>query len=272
MKKKFKYIIVILVYRNTQDLKECIESINDNITNKRIVVVNSYYDEESKLNCKNIAESLNCDFINVVNKGYSFGNNQGIDFALLNYDFDYIIVSNPDTIVVRFDDSLLNDNFEYDIIAPKITTLTGKRQNPMTVYRHAIIDKSIYIGLKKDLKSLFILGIMCNKILRILNVIKHKILHNKIYTINCAHGSFIIISKKAINILKPIFDEHIFLFAEENVLSIKAKRNGLNICYYDNIHIKHKEDGSMKLSNLSIDKFLAESNIYVYENYLKTKN
>lgn len=35
MKKKFKYIIVILVYRNTQDLKECIESINDNISNKK---------------------------------------------------------------------------------------------------------------------------------------------------------------------------------------------------------------------------------------------
>lgn len=141
----------------------------------------------------------------------------------------------------------------------------------MTVYRHAIIDKSIYIGLKKNLKSLFIFGIMCNKLLRIFNVIKHKILHDIVYPINCAHGSFIIISKKAITLMKPIFDEHIFLFAEENVLSIKAERKGLKICYYDNIHIKHKEDGSMKLSNLSINNFLAESNIYVYENYLNIK-
>lgn len=141
----------------------------------------------------------------------------------------------------------------------------------MSVNRHALIDKSIYIGLKKNLKLLFIFGIICNKLLRILNVTKHKILQNKVYPINCAHGSFIILSKKAITIMKPIFDEHIFLFAEENVLSIKAERNGLNICYYDNIHIKHKEDGSMKLSNLSINNFLAESNIYVYENYLDSK-
>lgn len=41
--------------------------------------------------------------MNVENKGYSYGNNRGIEYCHNNYEYDYIIISNPDIIIKKFD-------------------------------------------------------------------------------------------------------------------------------------------------------------------------
>ena len=67
----YKYIFVILVYRNTGDLVECLESIKAKVSSYKSIVVNAYYDEASKLEVERIASIYQCDFINIENKGYS---------------------------------------------------------------------------------------------------------------------------------------------------------------------------------------------------------
>lgn len=266
MKKKYKYVFVILVYRNTKDLIECIDSIKKKIESYTIIVVNAFYDEESKIRCKSIAEKNHCDFINIENKGYSYGNNKGIDFALQNYKFEYLIVANPDTEILEFNGSSL-DQQPFDIFAPCITTIRNIRQNPMGFTHNKSLIRFEYIGFKHSFHHIVFFAILTGKLLRSFSIILQKIKRRSIYPIYVAHGSFVIFRADAIRKLHPVYDENMFLFAEEGVLAAKAAKSGLKTCYFSPISIKHKEDGSMKLSNFSLSNLLRESNIYYYEHY-----
>lgn len=262
--KYYKYIAVVLVYRNVDDLKECIISMKDKIMSLRIIVINAFFDEETMNKIRDISAEYDCDFINIENKGYSYGNNTGIEYAIKHYRYDYIIVSNPDIIVKQFNAPLK----EYDIIAPKIIARDGRFQNPMMVRRNRLSEYIIYIGLKRNIKPFLFLGIGINKIERLIctNVTKR---NKTVYSIYQAHGSFVIISRRVIETLHPIYDENMFLFAEEGVLALKAKRAGFVPYYCSDLVIYHKEDGSMKLAGTPINSELKKSNVYFYEKYIK---
>jgi len=263
---EFKYIILILVYRNVWDLLECIHSIYDKIPSCKVIVVNAYYDEESCKIVKKVAEDNKCDFINIENKGYSYGNNVGIRFALEHYRFKYIIVSNPDIIVREFHDATVDN---YDVIAPDIITKDGNKQNPMLVVENRFSEYLIYISMKKNIKMFFLIGVGINGVLRKLYLKYIKIIKRHFGKIYMAHGSFVIISERAIKMLEPVYDENMFLFAEEAVLAYKAKLLGIQIYYNDNIKVLHKEDGSMKMGNFIINNELKKSNVYFFEHYRK---
>ena len=266
----YKYVIVILVYRNADDLIECIDSIKTKIKDSKVIVVNAYYDDCSEKRINNIADSEDCVFINIENKGYSFGNNRGIDYAVNNIDFDYLIISNPDIVIRTFDDECINENKKFGIIAPKIIAASGRLQNPMSVMRNNISEYLEYEGLKNRKKFLFAAGVGLNKITRWFAVLIHK-KNDKPYKIYAAHGSFVIFTRKTIEQLYPVYDENLFLFAEEGVLAKKAKDRGIETGQLDSIIIEHKEDGSMKLSNISISDELRKANIYYYETYIKNR-
>lgn len=264
---KTKYVFVILVYRNTSDLEECLQSIREKVKNSRSIVVNAYYDEDTAKTVFDISKCYQCDFLNIENKGYSYGNNRGIELAQSKYDFEYLIVSNPDIIIQEFNDQELAPGFKYDIIAPKIEAASGKPQNPMSITNSKISQYLQYQGFKKDSNILIYSGIALSKIINLFSLLIEKIKGRRIYPIYEAHGSFVILSKYTIDVLQPIYDENMFLFAEEGVLASKAKGKGLKCCYYPDIYIRHKEDGSMNLSNMSQNKELKKANIYCYEHY-----
>ena len=58
----------------------------------KVIVINAYYDDESLNKVREVAETNNCDFYNIENKGYSYGNNYGISRANENYNYEYVIV------------------------------------------------------------------------------------------------------------------------------------------------------------------------------------
>lgn len=263
--KNVKYVFVILVYRNTKDLEECLASIKDNVNSYAVVVVNAFYSKEINIIVESIAKQYQCDLINIENKGYSFGNNQGIKYATDCYDFEYLVVSNPDIIIESFDDTLLISEFNYDVVAPRITTLSGKLQNPMSIKKYGFAQKIQYIGFKLKLSVIVYFGILLSKMLNWFYSFKLK--NKPIYKIYEAHGSFVILKKTTINKIFPIYDENMFLFAEEGVLAHKVDKANLSIYYYDFIRVQHKEDGSMKLGGLSINEELRKSNIYFHEHY-----
>lgn len=90
----YDFIFVVLVYRNTSDLVDFFASLK--LERTRVIVVNSFYDKESELQFKQIAESNHADFLSVPNKGYGAGNNRGVEYALKHYDFKYLVISNAD--------------------------------------------------------------------------------------------------------------------------------------------------------------------------------
>ena len=267
MKKRVKYVYVILVYRNMQDLEECLISIKSKASSFQAIVVNAFFDETSMLTAKQIADKYHCDFLNIENKGYSYGNNRGIEFANNNYAYDYIVVSNADILIDSFDDESLKGGCE--VIAPRITAASGRLQNPMAVNYSPLTEYLEYLGFKNNCMIFLYTGILLSKVSRIVHVFIAKCFNKKIYKIFAAHGSHVYISSKAIQKLWPVYDEKIFLFAEEGVLAQKCKKLHIPIYYNDNIKILHKEDGSMKLSNLTINDEMKKANLYYYENYVK---
>lgn len=267
----FKYVICILVYKNTEDIKECIYSIKKYINEHKIIIINSHYDNETMHEFQIIAEKNNCDFIDVPNKGYGYGNNRGIEMAIKKYRFEYLIISNPDVIIKKFDDSHLS-KYNHNIIAPVITTLKGKSQNPYWYKKNDWIEKLIYIGMKKRKRFFLFWGYGINKAIRELALIKFK--HSSMHDmqIYAAHGSFLIFSYSVLQSIGCPYDEKMFLFAEEALLAHLLEKNKIDTVLTKDIQILHREDGSISLSPINETDEERKSIIYYYEKINKDRN
>lgn len=257
-KNKVKVVFIVLVYRNYNDVIDFCLSIKKKINmDYKIVIVNSFFDIESEIKIKNIAEKFNCDFLNIENKGYGYGNNEGINYAREKYKFNYLIISNPDIIIEKFNFKNLEKNYIY---APNILTRNGKKQNPFRVINSPFLEYLKYIGFKKNMKFLIYIDILINKLCKIKR-------RNIIYS---CHGSFIIFGLDALNLLpKRIFNDDIFLFTEEDHLAKLLYKYKIKIIYNENLCVKHNEDGSMKYINKKIFDLTKESYIKYYEYWKK---
>lgn len=265
-KKAYDYVFVVLTYRSWQDLCSFFESLRACDGLYTVIVVNSFYDDESNKKIQDIAEKNNAHFIRIENKGYGYGNNRGIEYALENYEFRYLIISNPDIEVLKFDKDSL-EGMEYAVVAPKIKCLNGKMQNPMFFVKSDFALKLIYSGLKNNKKNAFLTGCGINKIIRIYGIFNAKMLKRKKIKIYQAHGSFVIFSKEVLMQLKgKVYDEAIFLFAEECYLAKILEEQKIETYYVPSIEVLHKEDGSMKYRD-DISEQMRKANLYVYEKY-----
>lgn len=268
MKQYYENVFVVLVYRNATDLVEFLQRTKQKVKDYKVVVVDSFYDKKTSDEIKKIADIYDCDFLSVENKGYSYGNNQGIKYASQKYTFSFLVISNPDILIESYDSSkLIKDG----ITAPKIINAGGKHQNPMKPYHSRLSDKMCYIGFTKSNKVALLVGRGINKIYRWVWLFIYELNKNyrKIYE---AHGCFIIISKNALEKLEMCpFDENMFLFSEEEVLAYETKKKNIRIEYNEGVSVFHKEDGSMKLGNISQTSENYKSYTYYYENYVLKK-
>jgi len=238
---RYDFLFVVLVYRNTRDLKEFFESLS--VPSVKVVVVNSFYDDESEAEFRRIAEENHADFLSVPNKGYGAGNNRGIEYALSHYSFRYLVVSNADVCIESMSTEKL-DSLPQGIFAPSIRTLTGKQQNPHTPYLCRGLDRLKYRFFCKDNWNGVLAVCAVNKLLRYLFFMTAKFGCRRIYA---AHGSFVIISESVTKRLCPFYDESVFLFTEEENLAQKARAEDVSSLFVPEIKVKHKEDGSTSL-------------------------
>lgn len=262
---------MVLTYRNTKDLLNFISVTNKRVQfSYKIVVVNSFYDEESRNDFYQIAKKNNCDFLNVDNKGYGYGNNRGINFAKEKYTFDFLIVSNPDIEIINFPiESLIG--LEDCLIAPSIKTLTGKKQNPFYYSNIKLVDFLKYYSCLKRSKIYAYVGIIINKIYRETGLLFDTLFKRKRRKIFAAHGSFIVFGFKALNKLKTVYNEQMFLFHEENHLAKLAHSKKIDTYMVPEIKVLHKEDGSVGLESEKMSKYGRESFIIYYESWEKNK-
>lgn len=261
----YDFVFVVLVYRNTKDLEDFFSTLT--LPSAKVIVVNSFYNEESRKQFETIAKAHDADFLNVENKGYGYGNNRGCEHALQHYQFKYLIISNADIEIKKLDISMLSQ-YENSIIAPNIQTLTGKRQNPFMPYYLPWLDSIKNWIYKHDLRWMLLVMAIQSRLTREFYLLIHRWGKKTIYA---AHGSFIIFSFEVIQALCPIYNERMFLFSEEEHLAQKAKRAGIPIYYEPTILIKHKEDGS---TSAITDQFVYFRSSYIeyYSTWYHDKN
>lgn len=267
---KEKFVFVVVVYKNMEDLLPMIKNVRKKIEHSDFVVVNNFYDKESKEVAEKITIENGCHFLNVENKGYGHGNNIGIEYTINKIDYDYIVVANSDIIINKFNIENLS-KFSDGLIGPLIKTSSGKNQNPYWAIKNVVSEFHIYKGYKKGNKSILFLGIAVNKIIRELFLLKFLLSSKKYMKTFALHGSFVIFPKKVIAQLNLVYDNKMFLFAEEAYLAHLLRKKGINSYITKEIEIVHKEDGSMEGSNININGELSKSVIYYYEKMVKKK-
>lgn len=257
---KYDFVFVVLVYRNTQDLSDFFK--NFKLKKSKVIVVNSYYDDITKDKFKEIALENNADFINVPNKGYGAGNNRGCEYALAHYDFKYLVISNADIEIEKMSVEDLEGN-ENEIIAPNIKDIKGKKQNPHMAFRRSKFGYKLrYLLYKYNIPYVGILLSIVSRLNKSIFYVLHNIFgRTKIFA---AHGAFVIIPKKVLCELIPLYDERIFLFAEETHLGLKAERSKIETRYLDKVIINHKEDGSVGLEKINSFKIGKHSYLCLY--------
>jgi len=256
-KLKYSYVFVVLTYRNTEDLADFFRS--NNLSSSKTIVVNSFYDDKSEDEMKQIALRNNADFISVPNKGYGAGNNRGIEYALDHYDFDFLIISNADITIRSLNPDDLSDSV---VTAPKILTLSGKNQNPSSTFAPLrffdTIQYRIYSGNHNHLIWFFWAFSRLKKIIFYsLQGIRKKIF--------APHGAFIIFPGHLLRKCAPLFNERMFLFNEESHLGRLLKDRDVTVEYNPRIIIDHKEDGSVSLLNKNLFNLQRDSFIELYK-------
>lgn len=260
---KYDFVFVVLVYRNTDDLKDFFA--NFTLPNSKVVVVNSFYDKMSEIVFKRIAEDNDADYIRVPNKGYGAGNNRGIEYALQHYDFQYLVVSNADIIIKDLKLEIVQ-NYGDAIIAPEIRNANGKRQNPSSPFTPSKLREYLHYWMitGKHYKIIWLLFVWS----RLTKIFFYSICRWK-KTIFSAHGSFLILPKGVLNHLVPLYDESMFLFNEEEHIGRLAASKCIKTYYAEDIKIYHKEDGSMKIANVNQMEQAGRSYKIYYEKWIK---
>lgn len=261
--KRYDFIFVVLVYRNTDDLKDFF--VHFALEKTKVIVVNSFYDDLSESSFKRIAKDNGADFISVPNRGYGAGNNKGIEYAIQHYKFQYLVVSNADVIIK--DLSLRNvQKYGNAIIAPEIRNVYGKRQNPSMPFTPTKFREYLHYWIVKGghYKLIWLLYAWS----RITKCFYYLICKWK-KTIFSAHGAFLIIPQSVLYSLRPLYDERMFLFNEEEHLGRLSALKGIKTYYAPDIKIYHKEDGSMKVANVNQIEQAAESYKVYYERWIE---
>lgn len=266
-KKHYDDIFVVLTYRNTEDIWDFLKSVKEKVKNYHVIIVNSFYDEESEREFAEIAKKNDCDFLSVENKGYGYGNNRGVEYAKEHYEFDRVIISNPDIIIKRYEPEL-NCFPDDGLIGGKITNLQGKKQNPLRVNGSWLTTNAAYCYYCKNNSLFFAVGVIWAKILRWMVVCFKRNKATKVYAV---HGSFLVIPQSVLEQLDIVFDENIFMFNEELDVAARLKIRGIPIYYVPQIEVLHKEDGSIKLSNLNSKEKMKISCEYVYNKHWRKK-
>lgn len=254
-------VFVILTYKNTEDILELIDSLQNKVSNYKIIIVNSYYDDPTKETFRRISEENQCDFIPVKNKGYGYGNNIGIRYAIENYRFKRVVISNPDITIQKYDQHEL-DKYSDGVVGGIIINARGKNQNPLRIIDWNFTNYSPYYRYVKKNNALFYLSIVLAKLQRVKLLLNSE--KTKVFSV---HGSFFAISKSVLDKINPVFDENIFLFEEEIDIAKLFKNRKIPVYYSSSINVNHKEDGDVSKANLNNQKQMAKSLNYVMKKW-----
>lgn len=247
---KYKFVFVVLVYKNTDVLDAFFRSLHEKVKDYKVVLVNSYYDDISLNKCSEYATLNDADFIPIQNKGYSYGNNIGIKHVKNIYDFDYLVISNSDIIIESLEDIQIRET--HAIYAPDITLLNGKKQNPNIVFYSRLHFTLLDLAYKHKSRICLTAAHVFSRITREFFLFYNKHSTQKKYRIFSCHGSFFLITKSAVLSLYPILNEKMFLYNEEGYLAFNCKSKNIPIFYTPSLKVTHLE-GASTLNNGSFD-------------------
>lgn len=248
--------MLIINYNDYETTEKIINNIKEYSIIDKIVIVDNHSSDNS---FKNL-QKFNSEKIDVIctpeNKGYGYGINYGSKYLEQNLGECYIIVSNPDVVIYKEDDiKKLVDSFNSDvgIVAPIIREHEGYNRGwkiPTPIedsilnlpYIHRYLRPKMLFYKNEELKG--------------------------IKEVEAVSGCFFLVNSKY---LKQVnyFDENIFLYYEENIISKKMQRIGKKVLLNNEVEVFHNHSVTIDKNITSIKKYkeLKKSQMYFQKKY-----
>lgn len=264
-----KNSLIILNYNDYKTTVALVEVVEKYKNIDKIIIVDNHSSDNSKNMLKKLV-SEKIDFIETEkNKGYAYGNNFGIKYAINKYKTENVIIANPD---IHITEETLSEILDYinknSQVAIATATMKNLHRGEYKVSKLRAWKEPSYLYCV--LSAMFLTSKFADKLIKY-NDEKFK---EKISEVHAVQGSFFV--AKA-NILKEVgfLEERTFLYCEEMILANKIKKQGykeviFNSLYYNHDHavtinknIKNKVN-KYKILNESLELYLRE--------YLKVSN
>lgn len=252
-----KVTAIILNYNSSTDTKKCIEFlIRQSYNNLDILIIDNNSSKESEVqNLQEIVKNKNIKLIlHNENKGFSAGNNIGLKYAIEN-GADWCLIINPDIELrdTNYIEYIISQSKKWNeavVIGTNIVLPSGKRQNPQ---REAGFLEEVLWPVQ-SLKS------------KIIKNFNWYLMEDKTgYCDKVCGGCFFIKSSfvKDIN----YFDENVFMYSEEAILSKLVKKYNKKELYISEKTANHEHYDIKKASSKSRMLLFLKSRLYYIENY-----
>ena len=260
-----KNCLIILNYNDAQSCLNLVNKIEQYKNIDKIVLVDNLSTDDSYSHLLKLQNSK----IDVIqtnhNGGYSYGNNYGCFWAINKYSPDYLTICNPDIY------------FEEDVLEELISIMNREKEKFVSS-----ISCQMNCESTPNLLSTWKLPKYSDCILNNLTILRKIIGDRTIYRkdelnqttpvqVEVLAGSFFIIRSKAFTSVNG-FDDSVFLYNEENILSKKLKEKGWSNLYLNYLSYDHYHSISINKSFSSEAKKLDlayKSRLIYCEKYLK---
>lgn len=270
------YGVIILNYNTAQDALLAAQSVADNATKRNFCICivdnnSSRANERKKLEI-GIKKISNTELLFLHdNKGYAYGNNEGVKYITLKYDIDYVVIMNPDVIIKEKDtiESLISEIkwTDYCGVQPIVWTQSCDIPKEMqTSIRRYYSYKDCLIEHNCILKRMF------------WKWSRHQVFYEqRPYKENVEFevpsGAFFIVKVELIQQLKRLFDDRTFLYDEELILGYRLHELNKKMLFVPSEYVIHEGGKSIGSNSKHITKFavlkeIKSINLYLRE-YLK---
>jgi len=248
-----KYGFVVLNYNNYTDTIECVESIlgipRDDYS--IVIVDNNSQNESYQALTERFGLTVNVKVIKIdKNIGYSGGNNVGIRY-LLEKRIKNIVIATNDTVIISRNILDKFDELAFDrvgIVGPNIVTPEGEIQNPPRVkpdllYLFLLHFYQPWTNMREWLYSRVIFIRRWRK--EAVQSVRVSITHNefgdsKAISVYMLHGAFLMLTEDFLAKV-GLFDESIFMYWEEDLLSWHCEKAGLSRIFLPGVSVIHKD-------------------------------
>lgn len=246
--------IILIDYYGYNDTKECIDSLlKMNNHNYRVIIVNN----TSKKNDQLLEDNFIVDNADIIesgdNRGFSGGNNIGIEYAAEKYKPEFYLLLNNDTIVDKhLLDELIN-GYRSDV---GIGIVTGK----ITRYPN---QKLIWYGGGDYFENI------CTTKMRGYGKPDDGSYNSPGY-VGFAPGCLLFFHKSLIDKI-GYMNEKYFLYCEDTDFGFNTMNSGLKILYWPKAIIAHKESISTGKGSPTHQYYYTRNKLYIIKKFGKNK-
>ena len=253
-----KIAVIILNYNNSTDCSKCIGFLKQQQgIEQDIIVVDNCSREDDRNAVEALCKEQNCTFIaNCENKGYNAGNNVGLRYAA-EKGYEYTLIANPDMEFPQKDYlaavlTKMQEDEDIVVCGSDIVGTDGIHQSPMHKdgnWRNSFGWIKDILGKKKksdayDFIDNYKESHYCHKVSGCCFIIKMSYL-------------------KEIN----FFDEKVFLYCEEAILSRQVEMSGKRMYYLATAQAVHRHIKSEKGNPAKRFRIWGKSRCYFIDRY-----